>query len=61
MADETEDTRELREAQAEREATERQLAERAPDDIETRAHERRAEKAAYLQDKLEEREESEPD
>ncbi len=51
-------TEELRIVQAEREATERELAERTPDPTEERTHERRAERAAYLQEKLEEQAES---
>ena len=52
-------TEELRAVQAEREQTERELAEEAPDELEERAHERRAERAAYLREKLDEQAESE--
>ena len=52
-------TEELRAIQAQREDAERALAERAPDETEERAHERRAERAAYLQEKLDERARSE--
>jgi hypothetical protein len=45
--------------QAEREEAERDMAQRAPDELEERAHERRAERAAYLRDKLDEQAESE--
>ena len=54
-----EDTGELRAAQAQRERAEREMAQRAEEETEERAHARRAEKAAYLREKLEEREESE--
>jgi hypothetical protein len=53
------DTRELREAQQRREAEEEELASRAPDEEESAQHERRADKARYLKQKLEQREESE--
>ena len=52
-------TEELRAIQAAREQTERELAERAPAEDEERAHERRAERAAYLRSKLDEQAESE--
>ena len=52
-------TEELRALQAEREEAERELAARSPDPREERAHERRAERAAYLREKLEEQAESE--
>jgi hypothetical protein len=45
--------------QAEREEAERDMAERAPDEREERTHERRADRAAYLRDKLDEQAESE--
>ena len=61
MAEEEEETGELRKAQAHREQAEREMAGRAEDDTETRAHERRAQKAAYLREKLDERAESERD
>ena len=47
-------TEELRAVQAERARFERAAAERAPDDGEALAHERRADRAAYLRDKLDE-------
>ena len=52
-------TDELRAAQSEREASERLRAATAHDEGEAAAHERRAEKAEYLREKLEERAESE--
>jgi hypothetical protein len=52
-------TEELRLAQLRREAAERELAERAPDEEDTGQHEARASKAAYLRKKLEERAEAE--
>ena len=52
-------TEELRIVQDEREQAERQLAEKAPVEEETAQHARRAEKARYLREKLEERAESE--
>jgi hypothetical protein len=52
-------TEELRAVQAQREVAERELAERVPDPAEERTHERRAERAAYLREKLEEQAESE--
>ncbi len=52
-------TEELRAVQADRESAERELAERAPDPREERTHERRAERAAYLREKLDEQAESE--
>ncbi len=59
MNDEHEETGELREAQLRREAEERELAQAADDDQETAQHKRRAEKARYLREKLDERAESE--
>jgi hypothetical protein len=53
------DTQELKAAQAQREDAEREQARAAPDEQETAQHERRAEKARYLRQKLEERAESE--
>jgi hypothetical protein len=53
------ETRELKENQAEREADERALAQDALDEAEAATHERRADKAQYLREKLEERAESE--
>ena len=51
-------TEELRAVQIEKESTEREMAERAPDPLEERTHERRAERAAYLREKLEEQAEA---
>jgi DNA-binding TFAR19-related protein (PDSD5 family) len=58
MSDE-EDTEELRKAQLQRELSERKLAGQALDEEEFSQHQRRAEKAEYLRQKLEERAESE--
>jgi hypothetical protein len=55
------ETRALRRAQAEREETERREAESTPLEDEAEAHTRRADKAEYLKEKLEERAESERD
>jgi rRNA-processing protein FCF1 len=52
-------TQELRLEQLNREATERGRAETSIDDEEAEQHERRAEKATYLREKLEERAEAE--
>jgi hypothetical protein len=52
-------TEELKLTQLERERAERKRAETAPDEDEAAQHERRAEKARYLAEKLEERAESE--
>jgi hypothetical protein len=52
-------TAELKATQAERERAERRRAQTAPDDDEAVQHERRADKARYLAQKLEERAESE--
>jgi hypothetical protein len=52
-------TEELKETQAGREAAERELARASTDEHETAQHERRAEKAHYLREKLEERAASE--
>ena len=54
-------TRELRIRQAERESLERRQADKADTEEETEAHARRAEKAAYLREKLEERADAESD
>jgi hypothetical protein len=51
-------TEELRALQAEREETERKLAERVEEPDAERTHERRAERAAYLREKLDEQAES---
>jgi len=53
------DTEKLRRTQSEREEQEEDMAQRAEDEHETAQHERRADKARYLRDKLEERAESE--
>jgi hypothetical protein len=53
------DTQELKRVQAERETQEHVLAHEATDEDETAQHQRRADKAAYLRDKLEERDRSE--
>jgi hypothetical protein len=52
-------TEELRLTQADRERAERRLADEAPEEQETAQHERRADKARYLREKLEQRAESE--
>ena len=52
-------TEELRTDQLDREAIERERARHAATEDEAEAHDRRAEKAAYLHKKLEERAESE--
>ena len=52
-------TGELRIAQAKREHAEREAAEKSPDPDDTGQHEARANKAAYLKKKLEERAEAE--
>ena len=52
-------TDELHRRQADREEAERAYADDADTDPETATHERRADKAAYLREKLEERAESE--
>ena len=59
--DEEQVTRELQEAQRRREAEERHHADVSVDPEESAQHERRADKARYLQRKLEERAESERD
>jgi hypothetical protein len=53
------DTRQLHDRQLERERQERERARSAEDERETAAHARRAEKSAYLREKLAEREQSE--
>lgn len=53
------DVEELRAEQQARERAERELAQEPPVDEEAAQHERRAEKAQYLREKLEERAESE--
>jgi hypothetical protein len=52
-------TQELRLDQLRREATERDRAETSVEEDEAEQHERRAEKASYLREKLEQRAESE--
>lgn len=52
-------TEELRRAQSERAAVERERADAAIDEQESRQHRRRAEKAQYLRRKLDQRAESE--
>jgi hypothetical protein len=52
-------TEELKQAQLKREQAERRHAEDVPDAEEAAQHERRADKARYLAEKLEEREASE--
>jgi hypothetical protein len=54
-------TQELRAVQRSREATERQAAGDAPTEEAERAHDRRADKAAYLEEKLAEQQRSEED
>ena len=53
------ETQELRLDQIRRERTEREYAREADDDTEERTHERRAERAAYLREKLADRGRSE--
>lgn len=53
--DEDIETRALRRQQADKAESEREEAKDAPTDEETAAHERRADKAEYLKEKLEER------
>ena len=57
--DEEPTTEELRVEQSHREAAERERAEEAPTEEATEQHERRAEKADYLREKLDERAEAE--
>ena len=52
-------TGELRAVQVSRESQERRAAEQADSEEETAQHDRRAEKSAYLREKLEEREKAE--
>jgi hypothetical protein len=58
VTDET-NTEELKQAQIERAQAERRRAESVPDEDEAAQHDRRADKARYLAEKLEERAESE--
>jgi hypothetical protein len=53
------ETEELRVEQRERERKERARADASPDEPETAQHERRAERAGYLEEKLKERGEAE--
>jgi hypothetical protein len=53
------ETKDLKEAQRKREETESELARDSLDEQESAQHERRAEKARYLREKLEERAEAE--
>ena len=59
MSDTDPKTEQLTTTQRERERAERSRAESAPDEDEAAQHERRADKARYLAEKLEERAESE--
>jgi hypothetical protein len=59
MPDKEPKAEELKLTQIERERAERRRAQSVPDDDEAAQHERRAEKARYLAEKLEERAESE--
>jgi hypothetical protein len=59
--DNEDETRHLKAQQRERAETEERLAREADDEDEFAQHERRAEKADYLRQKLEEREASERD
>ena len=52
-------TEELRAVQLQREEAEAEQARTAPDEQETKQHERRSDKARYLREKLEQRAESE--
>jgi hypothetical protein len=61
MTEEDPDTKELRKAQARRVREELDLADSAPDEQEQSQHARRADKAEYLRQKLEERAQSERD
>ena len=51
-------TEELKAVQVEREQAEREMADAAPDEDEELTHERRAERASYLADKLREQAEA---
>jgi hypothetical protein len=59
MSEEDPTTQELRIEQLQREATERERASTSIEDDEAEQHERRAEKAGYLREKLEERAQAE--
>ncbi len=56
---EEQETEELKKLQLQREADEQERARSAPDEEETAQHERRADKARYLREKLEQRAASE--
>ena len=58
-SDDDPSTQQLRAVQSDREVEQRERAEQAPTDTEQLAAVRRADKAAYLKDKLEEKAESE--
>jgi hypothetical protein len=55
MSEEDPTTQELRLEQLQRESTERERADTSVEEDEAEQHERRAEKAGYLREKLEER------
>jgi hypothetical protein len=59
MADEDPQTGQMRAIQREREQVERQHAEEAPTPEDTQTHQRRADRAEYLKEKLRERGEAE--
>lgn len=59
MDDDEPTTRELRAVQSERERMERDAARAAPTEADEQTHRRRADKAAYLEDKLAEQERAE--
>jgi hypothetical protein len=59
MGEDTPSTQELRLGQLRREQGERRAAEASDTGAEERLHDRRADRAAYLREKLEERERSE--
>ncbi|MEA2308748.1 MAG: hypothetical protein QOI65_1034 [Thermoleophilaceae bacterium] len=59
MTEEDPTTQEMRIEQLQREANERDQADAAIDEDEAEQHERRAEKASYLREKLEQRAEAE--
>lgn len=59
MGEEKPETRELRTVQAQRETSEVEMVKESTTPDEAAQHERRADKAAYLREKLEQRAESE--
>jgi hypothetical protein len=59
MAEDDPNTQQLKLSQLKREAEERKRADEAQTDEGTGSHQRRADKAEYLREKLEEREQSE--